>query len=396
MNRRVIAGIILPLLMALPFGTFTGCKGDKNKQSSGSTTSGAAGTKEDTKKPVVSATVPTFTLLWSEYPSWSVFGVAHELKLINGEKGKQGALEKKWKVDIELKLQEYGPCLDQYAAKSADAVCITNIDIMPQVASVKSVAIMPTSTSVGADACLVTFDISDKAKAMEELKKHKVWGLAASVSEYAFDRNLEKLKLNRKDYTFSGEEPLTASTKMAQKAKDHQAIMVWNPFVLEVLDKNPEAKRLFDSSSIPEEIIDMVVVAEDSLKKEKGDAFAACIIDVYYEVSKIIYGPDQKEADRVLTMLGEKFTTSTKTATTLDKMKICVKETRFYKTPDEGLALFTGKTLPETMKLVSKFCKEKDMIKKDVNYVFGDAQVGAQAQLRFDPSYMQKVKDMQK
>ena len=27
---------------------------------------------------------PSFSLAWSEYPSWSAFGVAHEYKLIHG------------------------------------------------------------------------------------------------------------------------------------------------------------------------------------------------------------------------------------------------------------------------------------------------------------------------
>src|SRR5690606_32157082 len=46
--------------------------------------------------------VPSFSLAWSEYPSWSVFGVAHEARLINGKKGEMGRLERKWNVDIEL------------------------------------------------------------------------------------------------------------------------------------------------------------------------------------------------------------------------------------------------------------------------------------------------------
>ena len=29
------------------------------------------------------AAAPSFSLAWSEYPSWSVFGVANELKLID-------------------------------------------------------------------------------------------------------------------------------------------------------------------------------------------------------------------------------------------------------------------------------------------------------------------------
>src|SRR5436305_1048695 len=49
------------------------------------------------------AAAPSFSLAWSEYPSWSVFGVAHAEKLIDGAPGKQGPIEKKWNVDIVLK-----------------------------------------------------------------------------------------------------------------------------------------------------------------------------------------------------------------------------------------------------------------------------------------------------
>src|SRR5207245_5721083 len=76
------------------------------------------------------AAEPTFSLAWSEYPSWSVFGVASEKGLINGKKGELGTLEKKWGVDIELKLLDYGACIDAYTAKACDAACITNIDAL--------------------------------------------------------------------------------------------------------------------------------------------------------------------------------------------------------------------------------------------------------------------------
>ena len=50
-------------------------------------------------------TVPSFSLAWSEYPSWSVFGVADVTGIINGKKGELGPVEEKWGVDIEL------PCM---------------------------------------------------------------------------------------------------------------------------------------------------------------------------------------------------------------------------------------------------------------------------------------------
>ncbi|MDP6892871.1 MAG: hypothetical protein QF731_06785, partial [Verrucomicrobiota bacterium] len=74
--------------------------------------------------------VPTFSLAWSEYPSWSVFGVADVTGILNGKKGELGPVEEKWGVDIVLKEAEYDPCIGMYGAGQCDAVCITNMDIL--------------------------------------------------------------------------------------------------------------------------------------------------------------------------------------------------------------------------------------------------------------------------
>ena len=107
------------------------------------------------------AAAPSFSLAWSEYPSWSVFGVANELKLIDAAEGKQGPIEKKWNVDIVLKEAEYDPCLTMYGAAQCDAVCITTLDALNPSLSRPSVVILPTSTSYGADALIVPNTIKD-------------------------------------------------------------------------------------------------------------------------------------------------------------------------------------------------------------------------------------------
>ena len=157
---------------------------------------------------------PTFSLAWSEYPSWSVFGVADSTGIINGKKGELGPIEKKWGVDIELKEAEYDPCLAMYGAGQCDAVCITNMDILQPSLGRPGVMVLPTSTSFGADACIVTSDI----KTVEDLKGVKVYGLEKSVSEYCFVRNLELLKQAEKDYSFSNMDPAAAALAMQQKA----------------------------------------------------------------------------------------------------------------------------------------------------------------------------------
>jgi ABC-type nitrate/sulfonate/bicarbonate transport system substrate-binding protein len=353
---------------------------------------GSSGCKEKQEQ----ASAPVYRLAWSEYPSWSVFGVASELGLIDGGQGKQGELEKKWGVDIVLDQLQYNPSIQKYRSESCDAVCITNIDVLAAAATRKTVAILPTSTSVGADACLVVGievpkDRTDREalkKAVIELRKHKVYGLKRSVSEYAFDRNLELLGEDPKKYRFTDEPPDRAARAMQLGKPDHNAIMVWNPFALRVLRENTDARRLFDSSTIPEEIIDMVVVAQDALDREKGKEFACCIIDCFYEINRRLWDPDQEKADRVLRMLGEKFS-----RLGLEDMRTCLKETRFYKGPREGVALFAGKKLPQTMKTVTRFCLGKDMIKTATSCGFGARDSAPGVQLRFDPSYIEQVRD---
>ena len=56
--------------------------------------------------PAFAANEPVFSLAWSEYPSWSVFGVCDELGIIDGDVGKLGLVEKKWGIDINRKEAE--------------------------------------------------------------------------------------------------------------------------------------------------------------------------------------------------------------------------------------------------------------------------------------------------
>lgn len=330
--------------------------------------------------PTEANEVPTFSLAWSEYPSWSTFGVANEVGLINGKKGKLGPIEKKWGVDIELKEADYDPCLVMYGASQCDAVCITNMDVLNPSLTRPSVAIMPTSTSFGADACIVSGDISD----VKQLKDKNVYGLAKTVSEYCFVRNLEILGEKEKDYNFTNMDPAAAAVAMQQKKEGYDAIIVWNPFVLETLNKRKDAKVLFDSTTIPGEIIDMVVVARASLEKPGGKDFARAVIDTFFAVNRRIADP--KTQDDTLIALGEKFSNLD-----LEAMWIVVKQTKFYSRPEEGLKLFTGQELKEIMKKVLEFCVSHEIVPKATTIGYRDTGTPCKANLCFDPTYIREV-----
>lgn len=325
-------------------------------------------------------TPPVFSLAWSEYPSWSVFGVASEKGLINGKEGELGPVEKEWGVDIVLKEADYDTCLTLYGSSTVDAVCMTNMDSLPQCLSRASVAVLPTSTSIGADACIVV-GIDD----LDGLKGKATYGLEKSVSQYAFERNLELAGKDPKDFPFKNMDPAAAAMAVQTGQEHIQSIIVWNPFVLQTLRTTKDAKRLFDSSTIPEEIIDMVVVGADSLQKPGGADFACALIDTFYRVNALLADPDT--GDDTLVALGAKFS-----SLGLEDMKQVVKETQFYKTPDEAIGLFEGpKFRDDTMPMVVKFCVSHGMVDEEPTVGFDDPE----ARLNFDTTYIKKVQEKQ-
>lgn len=315
-----------------------------------------------------------FTLAWSEYPSWSVFGVAHENGLIDKDEGKLGSLEEKWGVDVVLKQLDYDACLSSYANSTADAVCITNMDILAPASGRDSVAILPTSTSDGADACIVT-----GIDSIEELKGTESRGLELSVSQYTFERCLEVLGHNPAEFPFKQMDPAAAATAMQNNQAEINSIVVWNPFVMQTLRvREGEAKVLFDSKKIPEEIIDMVVVGADALQKPGGDKFASCVVEAFYAVNDLIASPDK--GDETLVALGSKFSNLG-----LEDMKEVVQQTKFYSTREAGSALFNKAEFQNTiMPRVVDFCASHDIIQTKPSISFG----GDAAQLKFDTTFM--------
>jgi NitT/TauT family transport system substrate-binding protein len=335
---------------------------------------------------------PCVSAAWSEYPSWSAIYVAHMRGLIDGRKGFIGPIEEKYQVDIELKEAEYDPCIQLYASGQVDAVCITNIDILAPSLGRKSVVVAPTSTSYGGDMVIVEKAIKDLAG----LKSVPVYGLEKSVSQYLFERKLEQAGVNRADYKFVNKDPGVAAMAMQQKQKEFRAIDVWNPFALETLNKRPDAYALFDSRTIPGEIIDAIVIAESSLEKKGGPEFVSAILEAFYAVNKLMADP--KERNKTLVQIGEKFSNLD-----LKSMETVVKQTRFYETPDQALALFTGGAafpggkvatdgnLMKIMERVVDFCLKNQMVDKKPSIGYGTKKEAPNADVRFDPTFLKKA-----
>lgn len=320
----------------------------------------------------------TFKLAVSEYPSWSLFLTAHDLGLIDMNEDELGPIEKKWDVDIVLIETDYDTCITLYGSGQVDAACLTNMDSLAPSLQIPSVAILPTSTSDGADQCITTKQYTS----LTELQETPVYGLENSVSQYLFDRYIEDQGMNPADFKFEMMDPAAAATAFLQGQLD--AIVVWNPFCLEIKAQDKEARTLFSSKSIPNEIIDMVTMSRASLEKPKGEAFACAIIDTYYAFNKLLDSP--KTRDEALIALGQRFS-----KLGLADMRKIVTETRFYGTPTSGTDLFNGAELPKTMDKVSAFCVKQGIVAESPSLAFG--KTDAKANLSFDPQYIEKVAD---
>lgn len=352
---------------------------------------------------------PSFTLAWSEYPSWSALDVASSVGLINGRKGLQGELEKKYGIDIELKLLDYDPCIQAYASNQVDAVCITNIDILSPSMGRKSVAILPTSTSYGGDALIVPSDIAS----IEDLKGQTVYGLGKSVSEYVFVGILEQNGLKADSVAFNSMDPAQVSLALQGNDAKVKNGIVWNPFVLDTLKKRKDLKVLASSTVVPFEVLDMIVVGDDVLSRDGGANFAKCVCEMYYALNARLNDKDESVRDATLIAIGEKFS-----SLGLADMRKVVQQTRFFGTAQQGLAVFhndylaadgnsltigrfgpspdgkvlaAGTNLKTVMATVVDRSKRIGIIDKDVTIGYGDSEDAKKANLRFDPQYMLAV-----
>lgn len=376
---RKIANIaVLTYAAAVALSVFlTGC--GNNNASAPATNTTTKSLVLDKLKTEKSNGEPVFTLDSSEYPSWSLFGVAAERGLIDPAPGRIGSLEKKHGVDIHLKFLEYDPCVLAYGTKDCDAVCITNFDVLSPSFSRQSTAILPTSTSFGGDACIAV-----GIDSIEGLKGKKVYGLANSVSEFVFVRALQVKNLNPDDFIFVNRDPGAASQSFQVGDSEVSAIMVWNPFALQSERTRPGAKRVFDSTVIPKnEVVDMVVLGNDVLARPSGKDFAKCVCDVYYQGNKLFHDPDT--ADAAYSSLGAKFSNLG-----VEDMKICCQQTKFFGTAEEGLVVFESSGLKETMKTVTDFCLDpkRQIIKSQPKIGYDDPS----AQLNFSTEFMKAVK----
>lgn len=318
-----------------------------------------------------------YRIAWSHYTGWEPWEYAEHAGIL-----------KKWgdKYNITIKLErinDYIESINLFTAGKFQGCTMTNMDALtiPAVGGIDSTALIVGDFSNGNDGIITRGE-----RSVKELKGKKVMLVQLSVSHYLLSRALDMNGMQEKDMTLIN----TSDAEIGAifKTQKDAIAVTWNPVLMNAV-KTPGSLMIFDSSKIPGEIIDLMVVhsnAPDALKKALAGA--------WFETMQILEDNERRKA-AVEYMAAN-------SGATYDEFIAQLKTTAmFYKASDA--AKFTGEEkLKKTMDYVRTFSFDKGLFGKaaaNKDYVGiefpGGTVLGDKknVKLRFDAKYMQMAAD---
>ncbi len=322
----------------------------------------------------------SFKICWSIYVGWMPWAYGAEQGIVKKWADKYG-------IDIEVvQINDYIESINQYTAGEFDACTMTNMDALtiPAAGGVDSTALVVGDFSNGNDGVVLK-----GKKSLADIKGQNVNLVELSVSHYLLARGLETVGLSEKDLTVVN----TSDADMVAiyGTDDVTAVATWNPLLSEITSM-PNSTKVFDSSQIPGEIIDLLVINTDTLKK--NPKLGKALVGAWYEIMSAMSGSDKKAKDAKSYM-------ATASGTDLAGYEAQLASTEMFYTPAQALALTNSKELVKTMEHVAKFSFKHGLLgdgAPDAGFIgiempagtFGSA---SNVKFRFDPSYMQMAAD---
>ncbi|MEM9392973.1 MAG: putative urea ABC transporter substrate-binding protein [Pseudomonadota bacterium] len=320
-----------------------------------------------------------FKVAWSIYVGWMPWGYLED----------SGIMDKwadKYEIDVEIvQINDYIESINQYTAGAFDGVSATNMDTLsiPSGGGVDTTALIVGDYSNGNDAVILKGE-----GALADLAGKPVNLVELSVSHYLLARGLDSVGLSEAD--LDGVINTSDADMIAAYATDDvEAVVTWNPLVSSILEE-PGANKLFDSSDIPGEIIDLMVVNTETL--EANPNFGKAMVGAWYEVMGLMAAGDEA----VLTAMAEA------SGTDLEGYKGQLASTEMFYDPAEAVAFTQSSELPTTMVNVAEFLFDKGILGEGapsadfvgVEYPDGSTTGDtSNVQFRFDTTYMQMAAD---
>lgn len=320
-----------------------------------------------------------FKVAWSIYVGWMPWGYLESSGIMDKWADKYG-------IDVEIvQINDYVESINLYTAGQFDGVSATNMDTLsiPAGGGVDTTALIVGDFSNGNDAVILKGD-----GGLADLKGKPVNLVELSVSHYLLARGLDSVGLKESDLA-RVINTSDADMIAAYGTDDVEAVVTWNPLVSTIMEQ-PGATKLFDSSDIPGEIIDMMVVNTETLASNPD--FGKALVGAWYELMAIMEAGDEA----ALTAMAEA------SGTDLAGYKAQLGSTQMFWKPADAVAFVESADLPKTMVNVAEFLFDKGILGEGapsadyVGVAYPDGSTTGDAdnvKLRYDASFMKMAAD---
>lgn len=286
-------------------------------------------------QPVQAAEKTSFKVAWSIYVGWMPWQYANESGIL-----------KKWADKYGIKIQltqinDYVESINQYTAGSFDACVMTNMDTLtiPAAGGVDSTAIIMGDYSNGNDGVV----LKGKGKSLKDIKGQKINLVELSVSHYLLARGLDSVGLSERDIKVVNTSDADIVGAFAAPAST--AVVTWKPQLSTVM-KTPNTSLVFDSSKIPGEIMDLMVVNTATLKA--NPKLGKALIGAWYETLAVMFKGDASTKAARTAM-------AKASGTDLADFESQLATTKMFTTATDAYAFMNSEGVFKNMDLVRKF-----------------------------------------
>ncbi|MFA6536058.1 MAG: putative urea ABC transporter substrate-binding protein [Candidatus Paceibacterota bacterium] len=281
----------------------------------------------------------TYRYLWSHYTGWEPWQYISDSGIMKKHADKHGV-----KVEIVL-INDYVTSINQYTAGSAVGCAMTIMDCLD----------MPASGGIDSD-ILVVGDYSNgndgvvlmNAKSLREAKGRQFMIVKDSVSSYLLSQALKAEGMKDGDVTEVNTSDANIGATFASSGPKG-ACVTWNPILMQVRNL-PGAKMVFDSSKIPGEIQDLMVVRRDAPEGVKR-----ALVGAWFEAMEIMTGQGKKTDEAIAAMA--KFAGGT-----VAEFKAQLKTTYMFYKPADAQAFASGPQAKKAAKTVAEFCFDHGLL----------------------------------
>lgn len=317
-----------------------------------------------------------YKIAWSIYVGWMPWGYAADAGIIDKWADKYG-------ISIEVvQFNDYIESINQYTAGAFDGCSMTNMDALtiPAAGGVDTTALIVGDFSNGNDGILLKGD-----KGLADIKGQQVNLVELSVSHYTLARALSSIGLSERDVTVVNTSD--ADIVAAFATDDVTAVVTWNPLLGEIM-ANPGVSKVFDSSQIPGEIIDMMVVNTDTLAADPR--LGKALVGAWYETMQVMSAAGET-GDAAKTLMADA------SGTDLAGYNAQLAATAMFYEPAPAVAFVRSEDVQTTMKNVADFSHEHGLLGEgaaDSGYIgieYPDGTVfgsKSNTKLRFSDTYM--------